>query len=80
MERRNGTGVLKGKRFYHGNKEDIDAIKKALRYTNVKFEFAIAQPGVKTPDINDDMMSFLGSIYSTVIEMTETELKCYFNI
>lgn len=79
MERRDGTGVLKGKRFYHGTKEDIDSVRKALRYTNVKFEFAIAQPGVKTPDINDDMMNFLGSIYSTVIEMTETELKCYFN-
>src|SRR5690606_21687846 len=51
MERRNGYGVLKGKRFYHGSKEEIEIIRKALRYTDVKFEFAIAQPGVKTPDI-----------------------------
>lgn len=79
LERRDGTGVLQGKRFYHGGKADVDKIRKALRYTNVKFEFAIAQPGVKTPDINDDMMNFLGSIYATVIEMTETQLKCYFN-
>ncbi|WP_342328069.1 DEAD/DEAH box helicase family protein [Pedobacter sp. FW305-3-2-15-E-R2A2] len=79
MERRDGTGVLKAKRFYYGSKADVDGIRKALRYTDVKFEFAIAQPGVKTPDINDDMMNFLGSIYATVIEMTETQLKCYFN-
>jgi hypothetical protein len=79
MERRDGTGVLKGKRFYHGSRQDVDQIRKALRYTNVKFEFAIAQPGVKAAEINDDMMNFLGSIYATVIEMTETELKCYFN-
>lgn len=79
LERRNGTGVLKGKRFYHGDHSDLELVRKALRYTNVKFEFAIAQPGVKTPDINDDMMNFLGSIYSTVVEMTETQLKCYFN-
>lgn len=79
MERRDGFGILKGKRFYHGNSEDVERIKKALRYTNVKFEFAIAQPGVKTPEINDEMMDFLGSIYSTVVEMTETQLKCYFN-
>lgn len=49
MERRDGTGVLKAKRFYHGSKAEIDGIRKALRYTEVKFEFAIAQPGVKTP-------------------------------
>lgn len=80
MERRDGTGVLKDKRFYHGNMNDIDNIRKALRYTkDVKFEFAIAQPGVKTSDLTDEMMTFLGSIYSTVIEMTETQLKCYFN-
>jgi superfamily II DNA or RNA helicase len=79
IERRDGTGVLKGKRFYHGSRQDVEQIRKALRYTNVKFEFAIAQPGVKTADINDDMMNFLGSIYATVIEMTETQLRCYFN-
>lgn len=79
LERRNSTGVLKDKRYYHGNKNDIENIRKALRYTNVEFEFAIAQPGVKTPQINDEMMDFLGSIYSTVVEMTETQLKCYFN-
>ncbi|MGV0967879.1 DEAD/DEAH box helicase [Empedobacter falsenii] len=79
LERRDSTGVLKEKRFYHGSKKDIDNIRKALRYTNVEFEFAIAQPGVKTPHITDDMMEFLGSIYSTVVEMTETKLKCYFN-
>lgn len=79
MERRDGIGVLQGKRFYHGQKQDIERIRKALRYTDVKFEFAIAQPGVKAPNITDDMMNFLGSIYSTVVEMTETQLRCYFN-
>ncbi|WP_047414685.1 DEAD/DEAH box helicase [Cellulophaga sp. Hel_I_12] len=79
MERRNGDGVLKGKRFYLGNKEDLDVVKKALKYSDVKFEFAIAQPGVETPLLTLDMKNFLGSIFSTVIEMTETELKCYFN-
>ena len=79
LERRNSMGVLKDKRFYHGDKAVIETIRKALRYTNVEFEFAIAQPGVKTPDINSEMMEFLGSIYSTVVEMTETKLRCYFN-
>lgn len=79
MERRDGTGILKGRRFYHGNVKDLEGMKKALRYTNVKFEFSIAQPGVKTAALNAEMMEFLGSIYSTVIEMTETKLKCYFN-
>lgn len=79
MERREGTGVLKGRRFYYGDFENVDAVRKALRYTNVQFEFAIAQPGVKTPNLTDDMMNFLGSIYSTVVEMTETKLRCYFN-
>ncbi len=80
MERRDGAGVLKGKRFYYGDRTEVDKIRKALRYTNVKFEFAVAQPGVKTSEINDEMMNFLGSIYSTVVEMTETQLRCYFNL
>jgi hypothetical protein len=79
LERRNGTGVLQGKRFYHGNSGDIDTIKKALKYTDVSFEFAIAQPGVKASSITLDMHNFLGSVYSTVVEMTETKLRCYFN-
>jgi len=79
MERRNGTGVLMGKRFYHGSVTDIDDIKKALKYTNVQFEFAIAQPGVEKSSMSQDMHDFLGSVYSTVVEMTETKLRCYFN-
>lgn len=79
MERRNGDGVLKDKRFYFGNKEDLDLVKKALKYSDVKFEFAIAQPGAETSKLTQDMKNFLGSIFSTVIEMTETELRCYFN-
>lgn len=79
MERRNGTGALKGKRFYQGNTSDIDDIRKALKYTNVQFEFAIAQPGVKQSNLSLDMHNFLGSVYSTIVEMTETKLKCYFN-
>jgi superfamily II DNA or RNA helicase len=79
MDRRNGTGTLKGKRYYYGDKQDNEQIRKALRYTNVSFEFAIAQPGVTSSALNTDMMGFLGSIYATVIEMTETELKCYFS-
>ncbi|CAD5248371.1 MULTISPECIES: DEAD/DEAH box helicase [Halomonadaceae] len=79
MERRNGAGILKDKRFYHGGVVDIEEIRKALRYTNVKFEFAIAQPGVEASGISLDMRNFLGSVYSTIVEMTETQLKCYFN-
>lgn len=79
MERRNGTGVLQGKRFYHGSETDLNDIRQALKYTNVKFEFAIAQPGVSARAITEDMSGFLGSVYSTVVEMTETQLKCYFN-
>lgn len=79
LERRNKTGILKGLRFYHGDETDLDGIKKALKYSNVEFEFSIAQPGVKANYLNEDMKSFLASIYSTVIEMTETKLKCYFN-
>ncbi|WP_228099173.1 DEAD/DEAH box helicase [Pedobacter sp. MC2016-24] len=79
MERRDGTGVLKGKRFYYGQKQDLERIRKAIRYTNTTFEFAIAQPGVKSSRLTDEMMDFLGSIYGTVVEMTETKLKCYFN-
>lgn len=79
LERRNLTGVLAGKRFYHGDITDIHEIKKALKYSNVEFEFAIAQPGVKKSSLNMEMTDFLGSIYSTVVEMTETKLRCYFN-
>ena len=79
MERRDKSGVLRGKRFYHGNASDLDEIKAALKYTDVKFEFAIAQPGVEKAKITDDMNNMLGSVYSTVVEMTETKLKCYFN-
>lgn len=79
MERRNGSGVLMGKRFYHGDVSDIEDIKKALKYCEVQFEFAIAQPGVEKSSITSDMSNFLGSIYSTVVEMTETKLRCYFN-
>ena len=79
LERRNSTGVLTGKRFYHGDITNISEIKKALKYCNVEFEFAIAQPGVEKSNLNQEMKDFLGSIYSTVIEMTETKLKCYFN-
>lgn len=79
LERRNSTGVLTGKRFYHGDIVDVAEIKKALKYCNVEFEFAIAQPGVEKSSLNQEMKDFLGSIYSTVIEMTETKLCCYFN-
>jgi len=79
MERRNGAGVLKGKRFYHGDEASIEEIRNALKYSDVEFEFAIAQPGVKTTNISLDMKNLLGSVYSTVVEMTETKLKCYFN-
>jgi len=79
MERRNRTGVLKDKRFYHGNLEDFEDIKKALKYSNVRFEFAIAQPGVENSRLTSKMNSLLGSVYSTIVEMTETQLRCYIN-
>lgn len=79
MERRNATGVLKNKRFYHGDLDELDKIKNSLKYKDVEFEFAIAQPGVIKSDLTIEMNNFLGSIYSTIIEMTETKLKCYFN-
>jgi len=79
LERRNASGVLKGKRFYHGSPNALDEIKKALKYCDVKFQFSIAQPGVKISELNNDMTRLLGSVYSTVVEMTETKLKCYFN-
>ena len=79
MERRNRTGVLAGNRFYHGDLSDLDTVKQALRYSNVEFQFAIAQPGVAVSLLNEDMKAFLNSIYSTVIEMTETQLECYFS-
>lgn len=79
LERRDKSGVLKGKRFYHGGASDLDDIKAALKYTDVEFEFAIAQPGVEKSQLNDDMKNLLGSVYSTVVEMTETKLKCYFS-
>jgi len=79
LERRNNTGVLKGKRFYKGNEEKLGEIKKALKYCDIEFEFCIAQPGVSQSKITPDMLNFLGSVYSTVLEMTETKLYCYFN-
>jgi hypothetical protein len=79
MERRNGMGILKGKRFHTGSQFDIDEIRKALKYTNVEFEFAIAQPGVNHSKMTQDMINFLGSTNSTVVEMTETRLRCYFS-
>lgn len=68
-----------GKRFYHGGSTDLNAIKQALKYSNVEFEFAVAQPGVAVSQLDEDMNRFLNSIYSTVIEMTETKLMCYFS-
>jgi hypothetical protein len=79
LERRNATGVLKDKRFYHGSPSVLDNVKKALKYSNVSFEFAIAQPGVKRHSLNSDMERLLSSIYTTVVEMTETKLRCYFS-
>jgi len=79
IERRNGAGVLKGKRFYHGDATDLEEIKKALKYCDVRFQFGIAQPGVEASKLTPDMNNFLGSVYSTVVEMTETKLQCYFN-
>jgi hypothetical protein len=58
---------------------ELEKIRKALKYTDVVFEFAIAQPGVEKRSLSEDMIDFLGSVYSTIIEMTETKLKCYFN-
>ncbi|NYJ28069.1 DEAD/DEAH box helicase [Allomuricauda sp. ARW1Y1] len=79
MERRNGMGVLKGLRFFHGDLKELDKIKKELKYKEVAFEFAIAQPGVEKSNLTVDMNNFLGSVFSTIIEMTETKLRCYFN-
>lgn len=79
LERRNSNGILKDKRFYHGNPDVLNEVKKALKYSDDKFEFAIAQPGVKASELNTDMVRLLGSVYSTVVEMTETKLRCYFN-
>lgn len=79
MLRRNSTGVLAGRRFYYGREEALSEVKQALKYSNVKFEFAIVQPGVSIEKITEDMNSFLNSVYSTVIEMTETKLVCYFS-
>ena len=79
MQRRNGAGVLKGKRFYQGDNRDIEEVAKALKYSEVEFEFAIAQPGVVGPSLSLDQKNLLGSVYSTIVEMTETKLLCYFN-
>lgn len=79
MERRNKTGVLAGLRFYKGDSSDLENIKKALKYSEVSFEFSIAQPGVETAMMSEEMKDFLGSIYSTIVEMTETKLSCYFS-
>tara|TARA_R100000027_G_scaffold67737_1_gene68322 strand:- start:241 stop:2229 length:1989 start_codon:yes stop_codon:yes gene_type:complete len=79
LERRNATGVLKNKRFYHGSSATLEEIKKALKYSDVVFEFSIAQPGVESSSLNAEMKRLLGSVYSTVVEMTETKLRCYFS-
>ncbi len=79
MQRRNGAGVLKNRRFYHGQVSDLDRVKNCLKYCDVKFRFAIAQPGVSKSSLNNDMKRVLGSVYSTVVEMTETKLHCYIN-
>jgi len=79
LERRNGNGVLKDKRFYHGNLEKLEEIRKALKYSDISFEFAIAQPGVANAELTPDMRNLLGSVYSTIVEMTETKLRCYFS-
>lgn len=79
MQRRNGAGVLKGMRFYRGDDSEIAELSKALKYSDVEFEFAIAQPGVGASTLTMDQKNLLGSVYSTIIEMTETKLLCYFN-
>lgn len=79
LERRNAMGVLKNKRFYHGSAATLEEIKKALKYSDVVFEFSIAQPGVESFSLSTEMKRLLGSVYSTVVEMTETKLRCYFS-
>lgn len=79
LDRRNGTTTLKGRRFYVGDENQTKALREALKYSDVEFEFAIAQPGVNGFNLPESMQIFLGSINSTVVEMTETKLLCYFN-
>jgi hypothetical protein len=79
LERRNASGVLKDKRFYHGSTTTLEDIKKELKYCDVSFGFSIAQPGVESASLTPEMKRVLGSIYSTVVEMTETKLRCYFS-
>lgn len=79
LERRNAMGVLAGRRFYFGSHTDIEEIRKAIKYSDVQFEFGIVQPGARASELSQDMKNFLGSVYSTVIEMTETKLRCYFS-
>jgi len=79
LERRNANGVLKNKRYYQGSPAVLEKVRKALKYCDVSFEFAIAQPGVKTSQLSAEMRQLLASVYSTVIEMTETKLRCYFS-
>ena len=79
LDRRNGAGVLKGLRFFVGDENKTKEIRDALKYSEVEFEFAVAQPGVDVERLSEDMRNLLGSVYSTVAEMTETKLRCYFN-
>ena len=73
------TGVLAGKRFYKGNEAILNTIRDELKYKNVRFLFSIAQPGVSYSALNNEMTDLLSSTYSTVVDMTETKLLCYFN-
>jgi len=79
MSRRDLTGVLRGKRFFHGSSIDISTVKAAMRHSDIKFEFAIAQPGVKLSELTTTMKDVLSSTYSSVLDMTEVELTCYFS-
>lgn len=79
LKRRNKTGVLAGKRFYEGDETILNTIRDELKYKNVRFLFSIAQPGVSHSALNDEMTDLLSSTYSSVVDMTETKLLCYFN-
>lgn len=80
IEQRSSKSKLGVNRFYKGSLDDIVEIRKLLRFIDkVEFEFGLAQPGISKSKLSSDVREFLGSIYSTVLDMTETELKCYFN-
>lgn len=76
LQSRKNKGLGAKRRFFHGSDETIAGLIRKLEYAEVRFEFWIAQPGLKSLDLPDEICSLLLSCAATITDMTECRLRC----